>query len=306
MFKLKEEKQSLGGVIADSFSLLAHTWAINIVVVLIALVVSGILLLIFGAGPIHSLMKTIAAAKAAQGPGPYTPNLAAIAPSFGAVILFLIGIFLISWFLKIINAVIVRSCWNVATTGHAHLGNAFAVGFKYFYVYLLQLLVMIGITVVMYIIQYAVSLLNMHWLTAIVAIITQLIVYYITVKLILVDTAAVVDECGLQGFSRSWNFIAGSWWRTLGSIVFSTLFYVIFLYVIGIGIVTLIFMPAANSLSMHVVNTANVAATHPTAVWFGIIFAVCAIATLLALIFTVPTMLSGNQALIYNDLKHRQ
>ncbi|OGO90750.1 MAG: hypothetical protein A3F10_06675 [Coxiella sp. RIFCSPHIGHO2_12_FULL_42_15] len=301
MFKLKNEPQRLGGVISDSFCLVAHSWVANIVVVLMAIVGSFILFSIFGSAAISLFIRLLGE----KTPHWETINVVAMMPNSYTIAWLVAGLFLTIWFLQICNAIMVRVCWNVASIGHAKLGNAFAVGFKYFYVYLLQLLVIIAVMAVMYGIQYLLSLFHQDWLNAIIAILTQMGIYYILLKLILVNASAVIDLCGFRGFARAWNFTSGHWWRTLGSLVFSYSFYLMFIMMIGLGIITLVLMPGLNPVFGS--NLAHMMAHMPDSgpMWFGIIMMIFTILTFLAIIFTVPTMMAANQAMIYNDIKYR-
>lgn len=296
MFKLKDEKQKLSGVIADSFGLTNATWAPNIVVVLIALVLATVVLLIVGVSSFVPVMHSINWNQ----PNPNILNDAIASTtshiSPGRMVGFAIGAFVVVWILKIMNAILVRSSWNTATTANAKLSDAFAVGLKYFYVYLVVLIVLILLNVIMFVVQYAFSRFNLNWVNIIVAIITQIIVYYITVKLFLVEAAAVIEQNGMHSFGTSWRLVGRGWWRTVGSFVFSTLFYMLIIYLIGLGIFWMIFLPALPNI---------MGAGHTAPLWFGILSGIIVTLTGLVLIFTLPSMVASNQVVLYNDLKHR-
>lgn len=303
MFKLKNEKQPLGGVISDSFHLVGHSWAANIVIVLVAIIGSLALLFVFGSSAIVHFAKIIVSMQTL--PHGKTVQIAAILPSTAVIVSFLLGLFLSAWFSLICKAILVRSCWNVALTGHPQLKNAFSVGFKYFYVYFFQLLAIIAVIVAAHVIQFLFSFLNQHWLDSVVAIVTQLFVYYIIVKLMLVDVASVIEECGFRGFSYSWRYVSGNWWRTLGSSVFSYIFYSIFLMFIGIGIIMLVLTPGVQPVYANGISHFMTHAHFQDPVWFGVITIVFTLVTFIALILTVPTLVAANHAVLYQDLKQR-
>jgi hypothetical protein len=205
----------------------------------------------------------------------------------------------VAWILKIMNAILVRSSWNTATTGNAKLGDAFRVGLKYFYVYLVVLLVLIVLNALMMVVVYLFSRLNLNWLNIVVAIITQLIVYYITIKLFLVEASTVIEENGMRGFTRSWKLVGRGWWRTLGSFIFSMVFYIAVVYLIGLGIFWMVFLPALS-------NILSTTPPHDMPIWFAILAGIFGILTSLCLLFTLPSLIASNQVVLYNDLNHRQ
>lgn len=299
MFKLKDQQQTLGAVIQDSFGLLRCTWASNIIVVLAGIVAAIIIMIIFGFASYRSLIQIFVQHKAELEAGQNPLLLIFTSPgTIPSVVLFLLGLVFCIWTFKITNAILVRASSNVATTGHAKLGNAFSVGFKYFWVYLLQFLLLLGISIALWVVQWLVSMADIFFLDVVVAIIAQLVIYYFSVKLVLVDAAAVIDDCGIQGFSRSWCVTKGNWWRTVGSLFFSSAFYAMALYFIGLGIFWLVFSPG-----LHPVFSTVTGALTP--LWFTVLFAIAGVVTLLALVFTVPSMFAGNQTVLYNDLKLR-
>lgn len=305
MFKLKDHSQTLNRVVGDSFSLVNKSWAPNVVVVLIAIVISIIIALITGAATHKSLMMATMQLQRAEGLGGNliegsvsTSGIGILANMIGLFV----GLFCIVWVLRIMNGILVRSCWNVATHGNARLGDAFKTGIKYWYVYFCVLLILVIVNVVVYLVQYLFTIVGQHWLNVLVAILTQLFVYYITIQLILVEASAVIDDIGLKGFSVSWKYISGHWWRVLGSVIYSVIFYVLVLYLVGLGIFWMVFMPG---IVPTLGASAQMMAQHHLPLWFTVIFAVFGILTLIALIFTTPSMFASNQAVIYNDLKKR-
>jgi hypothetical protein len=224
MFKLKDERQSLTGVIADSFRLLNKTWAINIIVVLIGIVISLIILFLFSWGIIADVMHQVMRLKGHHGAMSPT-DLPFLKPVFsGPMILFYCGLFIAAWISKITVAILVRTSWNIATKNEAKLKNAFAVGLKYFYVYFCLLLILLAVYVAVYFVQWLFSLIHLYWLDVIIAILTQLVIYYVAIKLFLVEASAVIDECGIRGIGRSWRVVQGSWWRTVGFLFYLLLF----------------------------------------------------------------------------------
>ena len=303
MFKLKGEKQSLGGVITDSFSLVNASWAANIVVVLIVLLVVISMWLVLGAIFSKHIASMVAVLKDDQA-------TTAVVTSSGAGSTKLSGIFLgagiafffIAWVMKIAAGILLRSCWNVATSGSANLTNACKVGFKYFYVYLLVMLFIVALNILMHLVQYIFHFLHWQWLNVVVAILTQLVIYYLVVRISLVEVAAVTEECGIQGFSNSWCVVSGNWWRVVASVAFSSLFYIVVFYLVGLGIFLAVFFPgiAAN---FHTTLAHLQGGQWPR--WFGVLFGIAAVLTMVSLLFTLPSMWASNQVVLYNDLKHR-
>lgn len=300
MFRLKEGQQEVGGVIADSFSLVRHAWAPNVIIILVGFLVSAAILALGGAMVKDEVMALIAAAKAAQAQHQVV-SFASLLPGKNAQVVVAIAFSLVVWVSRITKAILVRSCWNVATTGAARLSNAFRVGLRYSFVYLFQVIAVLLAIAVMYVIQYYASKLNLAWANMAVAIVSQLLLYYVIVKLLLVDTSAVVDECGFRGFARSWRFTGRNWWRTVASLVLSVVFYAIFLVLIFEGVSTLVLAPGVSPMFA---NPQMMMQTLSPA-WFAIANTVFSALTGLSILFTLPTMVASSHVVLYNDLKNR-
>lgn len=301
MFRLKEGQQEVGGVIADSFSLVRHAWAPNILLVLLGVLVCAAILALGGLVVKDELMTIINTAKAAQAQHKMVA-FTSLLPSKNTQILLVVLTVLVVWVSRITKAMLVRACWNVATTGSARLGNALRVGLRYCFVYLFQLIAVAVAVAAMYAIQFYFNKLNIAWVNTVVAIVSQLLLYYVIVKLLLVDASAVIDECGFRGFARAWRFTGGNWWRTVASLALSVIYYAIFLILIFEGISSLVLAPGVSPMF----SSPQMIAQSMSPAWFAICTTVFAALTALSIGFTLPTMVASSQVVLYNDLKNRR
>jgi hypothetical protein len=265
------------------------------------LIVSAAILFVGGIFVKDSVLAIISAAKVAQAQH-QAFSLVAVMPTRQTLIIMAVCLFLVMWIGRIAKSIITRACWNVATTGSARLSNAFGVGFRYFYVYFMQMLAVAVAIALMYVVQYLFSMIGLLWLNVVIAILSQLVLYYVVVKLVLVDSAAVIDECGMRGFARSWCAISHNWWRTVAALSLSLVFYAVFLYLVFMGISSLVFAPGVNPFfSSYVFAMQGVSPT-----WFPMVMCGFGGLTALSIVFTVPTMVGSSQAVLYNDLKNRR
>ncbi len=309
MFNLKGNKQNLLGVVGDSFSLLNKTWAANIITVLVYYIVYLVIQFVFNRQQFAMMFHPTAfmgtqVTQATSGAADASFMSAAGALGHGSITMITIGAFLTFWLMMIFRGILVKSCWNMATSGSAKIGESFKMGLKYFYVYFVMLLIYIVIFLVLMLIVYGFSLLNLNWLTAIVSILAACAFYYFLIKFILVEAATVIEDCGFKAIGRSWCLTGAGWWRTLGAIVFSSVFYVSMLLIIGIGIFLAVLLPGfLGDLSHGLGSIANMTASSPH--WFLVLYAIDLGVTAICIAFTLPSMLASTQSVLFNDLKQR-
>ena len=307
MFRLKEAQQDLGVLIADAFSLLRQTWAPNLLLVILGLLVVAAILAGLNYGALLGLVKHVTATTVQAGKPDNMMQIKVTQvawPSLAKSISW-IGLLTVvsAWVVAIFHAVLVRASWNSASTGKIRAGNAIAVAFRYCLVFLTQAILLGVLMALERIIGFYLSHAHLFWLDLAYGLIGQLFIYYVFVRLLLVNSAAVIDECGFKGFVRSWQYTRGYWWRTLLVCILPVFFYIVFIGVLVYGVVSAIGAPIFNALWMY--HPDIWAKTILTAQWFPAahltLMSVCG----LILVLTLPSLLACSRVVLYYDLKHR-
>jgi hypothetical protein len=301
MFRLKEAQQDLGVLIADAFSLLRQTWAPNLLLVMIGLLVVAAMIAGLNYGILHGLAQphtaTTVQLKMTQVNMTQVSQWPQLFKWLGLIAV------ISAWVVAIFHAILVRACWNSASTGKIRAGNAIGVAFRYCLVFLAQAILLGALMLLERVIGFYLSHAHLFWLDLGYGLIGQLFIYYVLVRLLLVNSAAVIDECGFKAFVRSWQYTRGYWWRTLLVCVLPVFFYSVFILVLIYGVVSALGAPIFNALWMY----------HPD-VWVKSILAGTWISnahmgllslSALILVLTLPSLLACSRVVLYYDLKHR-
>ncbi len=298
MYKLKERSQPLSRVIADSFVLLKSAWGPNLGIIIPA-VVMLFLYAIAAAYIFGGMLPTSATAM-------HSGTAVHASLSVGQVVGMGIAALVFLLLAHVVVGALVKSNWNIATSEHASLGNAWGMSFKKIHVYLLKLIIMFVVIGLVDYFTLEVSKLGMTWLSVIVAIVLNLVGIYVVVSLLLVEACAVVDDSGFSAIGHSWRLVAKNWWRAMTSVYLSSIFYIgLFFFFL---IVAMFFFAPAMLYGVSPDNMHQLMAHHaaPMPMWIQIIAGAFMVIWGIAFSLTWPGFISGNIVILHNDLKERK
>ena len=299
MYQLKTAQQSVGAIILDSFRLLRSVWQRNVAVILVAYLIAGLVMLLFGMASWSSYIAFIHSHSAAIRSG---DNLYMVMLQYSLMhhwlFLFLFGVTLAVWIIKLSTAVLIRIAYLSATNAGASIKECLGVVFRCSLIILLHFLVLIVLGLLAMVLQWAVSCLKFGVLDVLTAIVVQCFVYYVSVKLFFVDVVAVIQGVWLASFCRSWQLTAGNWWRTVSALVFSHAFFTVMIFIVGLGLFWAIFSPG-----LHPPFAQSLFYFYP--MWFSVLFMVCFALTAIAFFVTAPSIFAATVVVLYQDLMLR-
>lgn len=299
MYQLKASQQSVGAIILDSFRLLRAVWQRNVVVILVAYLIAGLVLLLFGMASWSSYIAFIHSHSAAIQSG---ENLYMLILQYSLMhhwlFLFLFGVTLAVWIIKLSTAVLIRITYMSAAKERASIKDGLSSALRCSFIILLHFVLLIVLAVLALVLQWAVSCLKFGLLDVLTAIIAQCFVYYVSVKLFFVDVVAVVQGLRLASFCRSWQLTAGHWWRTVSALVFSHAFFTVMIFIVGLGLFWAIFSPG-----LHPPFAQSLFYFYPA--WFSVLFIVCFALTAIAFFVSAPSIFAATAVVLYQDLMLR-
>ena len=306
MFKLKDYRQSMCGIISDAFALFKGTWAPSILVSFVAVVIAVIISYFIGYQQIISAVLEVSVKNGhahASAIKNYDFYITALKDPLHTVTLFTMLSFLVLWIFKISNAILVKMNHNFALTGKIEFKNAFVVGIKYFYVYLLLMVIMYGICMFTHSLQYTTSILNSSIVNAIIAVATHLFMYWLVIKLMMVEAAAVIDNAGMHGFCKSWVYSKHNWFKIFTSFVLTSFFYIMVVFLVGVGIFWFVFSAGVNPFFaspkayMHAEWYRD---------WFGIAIMFFTSITGAFTLLSFPNIMACLQTVLYKDISIKE
>jgi len=299
MFKLKSESQTLRHIICDTFGLFRQAWLENIAAALLLMVVLIVCVivcvLIAGSSNIDKLATT-------------SQHLPHAQMSGGQVLGILAMLFIVTFLVKLIWVAMIKSNWRIGHGEKYQLGKSLAEAFRNvlpLFVNVLLFIILIAVLVGLYFVLLAIPAMP-HWLSIILTTLIGLAFYYSIFTYYLMPATLIIDNKRYKSLFVAFRMIKGNWWRTFLSINITTLitYFVAFLPIL---VVLGLLAPSAIPFFIKAAHMGHIDPNKlPVPTIYMIVAGSVYFLAAVAMMLTIPGVLSSLIATLYNDLKLRK